>query len=553
MRRVLIVFLALFAVVSAQAQKPDVGGVWYGTLGPASDDFGIVVKLDTKGGGIWTGTMELAQNGKGIPLANITNEGLKISFSLAGVQGNPTFNGALSEDGLAIEGDFTQENVRLPFKLGRNPDGPAPPNPFNDGYIRELIDQLSSFPAPLSDRPFVAPLNHPAIEYGIRPRRDPVAELNRRIEEGKVELEFQGQQGYLRSLLEALNIPIESQFAVFSKTSLQGQRIGPGNPRTIFFNDSVAVGWVRGGFIEVAAHDPQQGVNFYMLGPERQVKPQLLSPDACLRCHISRNSLDVPGMLVRSVFTDAEGTTMNQFGTFLSDHRSPLAERWGGLYVTGTHGSMRHMGNAKVSDRNAPEAMVTDETLNMKTLAGKFDTSAYLSPHSDIVALMVFDHQMHLTNLITRVGFDFRIASFLEEATRKTTDKIEQQLRASVGDLVDYLLFVEEAPLTAKLAGTSGFTEKFAAQGPKDSKGRSLREFDLERRMMRYPCSYMIYTEAFDGLPEKAKTAVYQRMWEVLSGQEKDKKYARLSAEDRRAIVEVLRDTKKGLPDYFKF
>jgi hypothetical protein len=181
--------------------------------------------------------------------------------------------------------------------------------------------------------------------------------------------------------------------------------------------------------------------------------------------------------------------------------------------------------------------MVTDATLNLKTLKGKFETGAYLSPYSDIVALMVFDHQMHMMNLITRVGWDFRIASSLETGTGKRNETIDKQLQDDVNEFVDYLLFMNEAPLKGKIEGVSGFAEKFAAEGPSDSKGRSLRQFDLEHRLMRYPCSYMIYSPAFDAMPADAKKAIYARMREALN---------RLPAADRQAIVEILHDTKKG-------
>jgi hypothetical protein len=149
---------------------------------------------------------------------------------------------------------------------------------------------------------------------------------------------------------------------------------------------------------------------------------------------------------------------------------------------------------------------------------------------------------------MTRVGFEYRVADFLQETTKQANEAIEQQIEDAVRHFVDYLLFIDEAPLSDRIAGTSGYREKFTALGPRDGEGRSLREFDLEKRMMRYPCSYMIYTDAFDGMPERAKTAIYERMWTILSGQEKDARYARLSAADRQAIVEILRDTKKGLP-----
>jgi hypothetical protein len=241
-------------------------------------------------------------------------------------------------------------------------------------------------------------------------------------------------------------------------------------------------------------------------------------------------------MLVRTVYPAPDGTPINPLGSHLLDHRTPFQDRWGGWYVTGNSGSMRHLGNAVISDPDKPEAMVTDATLNLNTLKGKFETGAYLSPYSDIVALMVFDHQMHMMNLITRVGWDFRIASSLESGTGRRNEAIDKQLQDDVNEFVDYLLFMNETPLTSKIQGASGFAEKFAAQGPNDSKGRSLRQFDLEHRLMRYPCSYMIYSPAFDALPAGAKKAIYGRMREVLN---------RLSASDRQAIVEILHDTKK--------
>jgi hypothetical protein len=159
---------------------------------------------------------------------------------------------------------------------------------------------------------------------------------------------------------------------------------------------------------------------------------------------------------------------------------------------------------------------------------------------------MVFNHQVQMINLLTRVGWETRFALYDHQ------DLVARLLQDGSKELVDYLLFIDEAPLGGKIQGSSGFAEKFAARGPRDRTGRSLREFDLERRLMRYPCSYMIYSEAFDGLPAEAKEVIYKRMWQILSGQEKERKYARLSLADRQAIVEILRDTKPGLPDYFQ-
>ena len=382
---------------------------------------------------------------------------------------------------------------------------------------------------------FPVALDHPAIQYDTRPLHDAIATLNTKLRDGQVHLKFAGASGYLRSVLDALDIPIESQMVVFSKTSLQARIINPGNPRTLFFNDSVAVGWVRGEpFVEVAAQDPEQGVVFYTLDQTAAEKPQFERQGRCLQCHESLACLGIPGLLIRSSFPATDGTPQRQLGDYLTDHRSPFNERWGGWFVTSKHGPA-NMGNTLATDpASEPEPRATDTA----TLEGVFDTSAYLSPYSDIVALMVFDHQMHMMNLLTRLGWNARLPDFDAAADAK--------------ELVDYLLFIDEAPLTEKTEGTSEFAGTFAERGPRDHLGRSLRDLDLQHRLMRYPCSYMIYSPAFDALPAKAKDAIYRRMWEILSGQEKEKKYARLSPADRRAIVEILRDTKPDLPGYFK-
>ena len=402
---------------------------------------------------------------------------------------------------------------------------------------------------------FPADPNHPAIEYSTRPLTDPVSELNRKIESGKVRLNFEEAHGYLRSVLDALNVPVESQIVVFSKTSIQMLRINPHNPRSMFYNDSVAVGWVRGGpIVELAAEDAKQGVIFFTLDQRPTEKPQFIRQDACLQCHVSYSSLGVPGMIVRSVFPGPDGTPIRKFDDYVIDARSPVAQRWGGWYVTGRTGSIRHMGNATVNDAANSKPVLSDQTFNLQSLKGKFDTDAYLSPYSDIVALMVFEHQMHMINLITRLGWEVRVSQHQERtgdtlSRHRVTDGV---LRDGVHELVDYMLFVDEASLPDKIQGTSGFAETFSAGGPRDSKGRSLRQFDLQRRLMRFPCSYMIYSEAFDGMPDEARDASYRRMWQILSGEEKDQRYSKLSRVERQAIVEILRETKKGLPDYFQ-
>ena len=383
--------------------------------------------------------------------------------------------------------------------------------------------------------------NHPAIAYAKAPVSDPIAQLNSRVQSGEVTLEKSGPSGYLTSVLSALGVPIESQVLVFSKTSFQASRINPTNPRAVFFNDTVSVGWVRGGpVLEFVAQDARQGSIFYTLEQSPSGTPQFERNDSCVSCHVSEATHNVPGMFVGSVFPSVEGTTM--YGpAYTTDHRSPFEVRWGGWFVTGSHRATRHMGNAIATDPSDLAGMVKPETVHVTDLNGRFDNTGYLSPYSDIVALMVLEHQAQMLNLITRVGWEARVGA----------EAAQRPLESAAEDLVDYLLFVDESPLPGPIAGPSGFAARFSASGPRDSSGRSLRDLDLTRRLLKYPCSYLIYSEPFDGLPATAKSAVYQRLWNVLNGQVSDDRYDSLSAADRTAVIEILRDTKKDLPSYW--
>ena len=393
---------------------------------------------------------------------------------------------------------------------------------------------------------FVVSRDHAAIRYSAAEPTDPVAALNGRLERGDVKLTFDPANGYLKSLLDALAVPTESQALVFSQTSFQASRINIQNPRAVYFNDTVSVGWVRGGeLLEVAAQDPTQGVIFYVLDQKESASPRLTRNNECLACHLSWNTLGVPGLMVESVHPlPDEISYVNGYTTI---HASPLEQRWGGWWVTGNHGGARHMGNIPVMPKDKEKSRLAAPTRALTSVEGLFDLTGYPTPYSDVVAQLVLAHQVRMTNMITWVGWEARLA-----ASQPSADAT-LRVRDAASDLVDYLLFVDEAPFVGPMQGTAGFAEWFAKQGPRDEQGRSLRDFDLRRRLFKYPCSYMIYTPAFDALPAAAKEAVYSRLWEVLSGREKRQPYvSRLSAADRQAIVQILRATKKNLPSYFQ-
>ncbi len=386
--------------------------------------------------------------------------------------------------------------------------------------------------------------------------------LQARLDNGETKLTFDDRVGYLKAVLHELGVSESSQMLVFSKTSLQRHRIAPKTPRAIYFNDDVYVGFCRDGDVaEFSAVDPQLGTVFYTLDQEQTDKPRFTRQnDNCLLCHASTQTRSVPGHLVRSVYVDQAGFPVFAMGTHRIDHTSPLAKRWGGWYVTGTHGEQTHLGNLIASGKQVREPVDNTSGHNVTDLHSRLQTSAYLTPHSDLVALMVLEHQAETHNLITRANFTTREALHAESRLNKDLNEpaghrwqsTTTRIQSAGNELVKFLLFSGEAPLTAKLLGTSSFADEFAARGPRDTQQRSLRDFDLERRLFQYPCSYLIYSRSFDALPRESKDFVYRRLWEVLSGADQTKDFAHLSITDRTAIREILTATKPGLPDYWK-
>src|SRR5688500_8691521 len=361
--------------------------------------------------------------------------------------------------------------------------------------------------------------DHPAIQYSSRPPRDVIVRLHQSIQKGEVTLAFDAMpRGYLAAVLKALDISPSSQTLVFSENSLQRAHISKAAPRAVYFNDTVAVAWAKGAeTIEVTALDPTQGVHFYSIPQRLSPKPQFIRRNAdCLQCHLLPQTHGVPGVVTMSVLPLSDNKNDYAQGWEV-DHRTPIEDRWGGWYVTGAQVPAKHLGNVPVL--HVPKSYVrADVAPKLASVSQAFDTNAYLTPHSDVVALMVLNHQTRMTNLLTRLGWQWRIAAH----DAPTRSSIPPQIQDTANELVDYLLFVDEAPLPSPVRGSSSFASDFAAKGPRDTKGRSLRDLDLTRRLLRYPCSYMIYTEAFDALEPPVKAVVYDRMWRILSGAVKD-------------------------------
>jgi hypothetical protein len=389
------------------------------------------------------------------------------------------------------------------------------------------------------------------INYRSENLDDPIARLQKRLDSGETVLRFDAKRGYLKSVLDGLRVPVSSQALVFSKTSFQFPEITAQTPRALYYNDDVYVGRVHSGkFLEFVSFDPMQGAVFYVLDEHQAEHPKFERAEVdCIQCHVAASTHNVPGVLMRSVFTRSSGYPAAGTHSFVTGHESPMSQRWGGWYVTAARGAEAGMANVLVSDPKNPEQIDRAAGANLTSLAGHFKNSDYLTGTSDVVALMVLAHQTQMHNLITLTNYQTRFAlspdGQISDAARKKFEDAAEQL-------VRYLLFTNEAPLASPVAGTSGFAEEFAARGPRDSRGRSLRDFDLRTRIFKYPCSYLVYSEDFDAIPEPAKGYIYRRLFEVLSGRDQSSEFASLKSEDRQAILEILVATKSGLPAEWK-
>ncbi|HLH01754.1 MAG TPA: hypothetical protein VKX25_03215 [Bryobacteraceae bacterium] len=375
------------------------------------------------------------------------------------------------------------------------------------------------------------------IHYRSQKLDDPVARLEQRLERGETKLRWDQTFGYLPAVLESLRIPVSSQTLVFSKTSFQFNHISPQKPRALYFNDDVYVGRVQDAkFLEFVSFDPVQGAIFYILDDNPAGEPRFERSEVdCVQCHVAPATRGIPGVMMRSVFTRPSGYPAAGLPAFVNGQDTPLADRWGGWFVTARNAPSAHMGNTLTPSQGVKSTLPIGQIV---------DSKHYLTNSSDIVALMVLAHQTQMHNLITEASYRARIAEY------ENHDWSDAQQPAE--ELVRYLLFANEIPLTSPIAGDSSFARDFAARGPRDPAGRSLRDFDLQKRIFKYPCSYLIYSEDFGALPPKVKQYIYQRLYDILTGRDQSPLFASLTSEDRRAIFEILVATKPDLPQEWK-
>ena len=391
----------------------------------------------------------------------------------------------------------------------------------------------------------------PPVNYSATTPQDAIARLRPRLASGQ--LAFGGRdRDVLKTLLGELRVPPASQLLVFSKTSLQRGGIRPDRPRALYFSETTYVGWVPGGLIEIATIDPALGPVFYSLNPNQVLRqpPAIERSTDCLRCHGDTFVRGIPAVFARSVFPDANGEPLFRFGSLVVDDQTPFAERWGGWYVTGYHGKDNHRGNV-VGEEADGQLVFTPSDARPDDLSTYFDASDYLAPTSDVVALMVLEHQMAMQNTLTRAAFTIRKMinyqrslqlHFKEPVTDEPVyDSVKSVFDSTVQDVVDRLLFLDEARLPAGVTGTRTFQEAFAEGAPRSRAGHSLKDLSLSEHLFVNRCSYLIYSDSFQSLAEPFKNRIFDRLRAILRGP--DDRYANLGTDEKQRIYDILVET----------
>lgn len=392
----------------------------------------------------------------------------------------------------------------------------------------------------------------PPLRYSETASADVLSKLAASAAPGMVAANGTTPLEKLRFVLKRLDVPEESQILVFSKTSKQNDLINPENPRCLFFNENSYVGYVPGGSIEVITHDPELGAIFHLISPGNEAGTLRITrqTSSCLSCHGTARTESVPGVMVRSLFTNEAGQPHFSLGSFQIDHASPIRERWGGYYVTG-QSSLPHLGNRFFEE--APDRVFPDEPVQLKSLDGKIDTSRYPRPASDIVALMVLEHQCLVHNTLAAASLNYRRMHWLQKSIHPEADPDEGSAGQFADEvatrIVKLLLFENEADLGENgIEGDPAFQDAFVSRFPKNSAGHSLADFRLYNRLFKHRCSYMVYSAAFRSLPARIQKAVIRDLHHILTSEPSPDNHPDLKASERRRIASILSETLPGWP-----
>lgn len=402
---------------------------------------------------------------------------------------------------------------------------------------------------------------YPLIAYSGPATHNRVWRLKQQLESGQLSLAWEPKWGYLRALLRALEINTDSQLLVFSRTSLQIKYISDKTPRAIYFNDDTYVAWEQGSpLLELTVIDAEAGVVFFGVENRRETAVKFEREGGrCLTCHDTYSMMGggVPRVLAMSSPVDDPADTRAYTSASDVDDRTPIEHRWGGWYVTGAHGRQTHFGNMPLREESGGDQLrrLLSTRANRQTLEGYFDTASYLTDKSDIAALLVLEHQAFVQNLITRANY--KVRTVLSRAAHDTIGvpyawadlgrRDQSVVRPMIESVVRAMFFADAVTPADRIQSGSGFAARFAKIAPLDSRGRSLRELDLDQRLFRYPLSYLVYSAHFDALPPYVLDYIDSRIVEVLQGQDKTGLSTRIAPADRAAITQILIDTKPRL------
>lgn len=391
------------------------------------------------------------------------------------------------------------------------------------------------------------------INYEGSVSRDPMVSLINSMRGREAEFRSLSEGQRLLWLLEALGVPVESQLLVFSKTSLQRRRIEPTRPRALYFSDEVYVGWVPGGLIEVTVFDPLIGAVFYSLdasaGPR---EPLALRGADCLSCHDQHE--ETPTLRARSVYPDSSGEPLGGSPSGNVDATTPIETRWGGWYVTGAPSDLQHRGN-KVG---ASLGDFDQGGLARRIHLGLHADSPYPRRTSDVVALLVHDHQVHVHNVLVAAAQSSRIAlhrwPVMKEVLRLPSDAPLSGsclliLESDTRKVVRALLGADDAPWPGmEVSADPSFAAAYAKGRKVDHDGRSLRDLDLRSGLFIHRCSPLIYSATFRALPPELSSRVLEKLDHGLRSTSLDPDLAHLTSLQRRTLRQILRQTFEGLP-----
>ena len=370
--------------------------------------------------------------------------------------------------------------------------------------------------------------------YRTRVPADRFTRMKADLESGRIALDRTSELAFLKSLLRVLDVPVSSQMLVFSTTSLQLRFISPSNPRALFFNDDIYIGYIPGGRVEVLSLDPELGAIFSIFDIPRDERPlRIERSEKCMNCHGSADSAYVPGLVMKSVVPGERGGSLTAFRIEQTGHGIPFEQRFGGWYVTGKPSIASELGN--VIGRYSNGAMLK-QRLEPGAL---FDFARYPVATSDVLPQLLLEHQAGFVNRVVEASYRTRTA--LHASGGKLTPEQERELDEQARIVTRYLLFADEAPLPA--GGVKG-----DAEFKKDFQKTPLRELDLQTRLLKRRCSYMIGSPVFQGLPPQMKRRIYRRLGEALATENADAEYAYLPVVEKREIRASLKTMLSDLP-----